>query len=127
MRLSLSASLLSFEAYPPFGRLPTLAMVLGSSIEKPASASSASAASRTERAIGPTTSRRDESGMTPAFGTSPNVGLMPTSPWADAGFWIDPPVSSARPSTQKLAPTAVAVPALEPPGRNSRPAELYVE
>ncbi len=35
-------------------------MVLGSSIEKPASASSASAASRTQRAMGPTTSRRLE-------------------------------------------------------------------
>jgi len=26
------------------------------------------------------------SGITPAFGTSANVGLMPTSAWAEAGF-----------------------------------------
>ena len=62
--------------------------------------------------------------MTPAFGTSAKVGLMPTSPCAEAGFWIEPPVSSARPSTAMLAATAVAVPALLPPGRNSRPAAL---
>ena len=37
---------------------------------------------------------------------------MPTRPCAEAGFWIDPPVSSARPNTARLAPTAVAVPAL---------------
>ena len=83
-----------------------------------------SAASRTQRAIGPTTSRRLDSGSTPVFGTSAKVGLMPTSPWAAAGFWIDPPVSSASPSTAKLAATAVAVPALLPPGRNCRPAAL---
>jgi hypothetical protein len=64
--------------------------------------------------------------MTPAVGTSANVGFIPTSPCADAGFWIDPPVSSARPSTAMLAATAVAVPALLPPGKNPRPAALYV-
>ena len=51
---------------------------------------------------------------------------MPTSPCAEAGFWIEPPVSSARPSTARLAPTAVAVPALLPPGRQSGAAEFRV-
>ena len=55
-----------------------------------------SAASRTQRAMGPTTSRvLPASGITPALGTRAKVGLMPTRPWAEAGFWIDPPVSSA--------------------------------
>ena len=64
--------------------------------------------------------------MTPALGTRAKVGLMPTSPCAEAGFWIEPPVSSARPSTAMLAATAVAVPALLPPGSRSGAAALSV-
>jgi len=37
---------------------------------------------------------------------------------------MEPPVSSAKPSTAMLEATAQAVPALLPPGRNSRPAAL---
>ena len=44
------------------------------------------------------------------------VGLMPTRSCAAAGFCIDPPVSSARPSTTIPEATAAAVPALLPPG-----------
>lgn len=103
------------------------ATVFGSSAVKPAKASKASAASRPQRAIGPTTSRvLPASGMTPAFGTKPKLGLMPTKPRADAGFWIDPPVSSAKPSTAMLAATAVAVPALPPPGSRSGTAAFRV-
>ena len=93
---------------------------------KPASTSRHSAASRTQRAIGPTTSRIDESGTTPALGTSAWVGLMPTNPWAEAGFWIEPPVSSASPSTAIEAATAVAVPDELAPGTRSGAAALMV-
>ena len=58
-------------------------------------------------------------GSTPSSGTSPKVGLKPTSAWAAAGFWIEPPVSVPRPRTAKLAFTAVAVPPLDPPGTRS--------
>ncbi len=51
---------------------------------------------------------------------------MPTRSCAEAGFWIEPPVSSARPSTAMLAPTAVAVPALLPPGTRSGSTTLSV-
>src|SRR3954470_16286691 len=69
------------------------------------------AASCTVLACTPTTSRVLLAiGATPLFGTSANVGLMLTSDCAAAGFWMDPPVSSARPMTAKLAATAVAVP-----------------
>jgi hypothetical protein len=58
------------------------------------------AASATVIATGPTTSRvLLASGMTPELGTSAKVGLMPTRPCAAAGFWMEPPVSSAKPMT----------------------------
>ena len=44
------------------------------------------------------------------------LGLMPTRACAEAGFWIEPPVSSASPSTAMPDATAVAVPALLAPG-----------
>ena len=40
---------------------------------------------------------------------------MPTRLCAAAGFWIEPPVSSATPHVAKPAATAVAVPALLAP------------
>ena len=44
---------------------------------------------------------------------------MPTRSWADAGFWIEPPVSSASPMTTMPVATAAADPALLPPGAAS--------
>ena len=58
--------------------------------------------------------------MRPAFGTKTVVGLIPTIAYADSGFWIEPPISSIRPSVTMLAVTAQAVPALLPPEKNSR-------
>ena len=93
---------------------------------KPASTSRHKAASRTQRAIGPTTSRIEDSGTTPALGTRAWVGLMPTNPCAEAGFWIEPPVSSAKPNTAIEVATAVAVPAELAPGTRSGMAALIV-
>ncbi len=42
--------------------------------------------------------------------------MIPTKPWEEVGFWIEPAVSSARPSAAKPDETAVAVPALLAPG-----------
>src|SRR6267142_2174070 len=91
--------------------------VLGSDGSKPAIAVSILAASSTVFPCGPNTSRVDpDSGTPPVVGTRPNVVFTPTSPLAPAGFWIDPPVSSAVPSVAKLALTLTAVPLLLPPG-----------
>ena len=73
---------------------------------KPASASSVSAASRTERAIGPTTSRRLDSGRTPTFGTSPKVGLKPTTFRQDEVL-----VTAFSPGGTSLASDADLIPA----------------
>src|SRR5690606_14498659 len=56
----------------------------------------------------------------------PKVGLMPTSACAPAGFWIEPPVSSAMPAATKLAAVAVAEPLLLAPGASVKPYALYV-
>ena len=61
----------------------------------------------------------DDSGKTPVLGTRAWVGLMPTRAWAAAGFWMEPPVSSAMPSTAMPEATAVALPADEAPGARS--------
>src|SRR3954469_3978175 len=85
------------------------------------------AASRTLLALVPKTSRVEPlSGTPPLVGTRPNVVLMPTSACAPAGFWMEPPVSSAVPMVAKLAEVAVAVPLLLPPGARSWTTALYV-
>src|SRR3954452_19319369 len=85
------------------------------------------AASRTFFACGPKTSRVDpDSGTPPVVGTRPKVVFTPTSPFAPAGFWIDPPVSSAVPSVAKLPLTAMPVPLLLPPGAWARLYAAYV-
>ena len=47
---------------------------------------------------------------------SPNVGFSPTTPHADAGMRIDPPVSVPIDAHPMPAATAAAEPPLEPPG-----------
>src|SRR3954469_17959987 len=74
-----------------------------------------SAASRTLRAIGPTWSLDHDSGITPRSGTSPYVGMKPTSPHSDAGSRIEPAVSLASAAKHIPAPTAAAEPDDDPP------------
>ena len=57
--------------------------------------------------------------MIPARLTSPTVGLMPTTPLADAGQTIEPSVSVPTATAPKLADTAAAEPELEPQGLRS--------
>ena len=78
-------------------------------------ASSSSAASSAERAIGPTWSSVVESGTTPVRGTRPKVGLRPVTPQAAEGIRIDPPVSVPTASGHSPAASAAALPPLEPP------------
>ena len=47
----------------------------------------------TDRAIGPTVSKLGASGKTPSAGTSPHVGLKPTTPQHAAGSRIEPALS----------------------------------
>jgi hypothetical protein len=72
--------------------------------------------SSTERAIGPAWSNVGASGKTPSVGTSPNVGLKPTTPQQAAGMRIEPPLSVPRAASQSPAARAAADPPLEPPG-----------
>ncbi len=57
---------------------------------------------------------------------SAKLGLTLTRLCAAPGFWIEPPVSSARPTTAKLAETAVAVPLELAPGQIERSTALKV-
>src|SRR5215212_8221661 len=67
--------------------------------------------SSTVRAIGPSVSRDQDRGKTPALSRCPNAGLNPVTPQAAAGMRMLPPVS--EPSAPRHAPTATA--AAEPP------------
>src|SRR3954466_6105876 len=77
---------------------------------------SASAASATVRACGPTVSCVCEIGTTPARLVSPTVGLMPTTPFALAGHTMLPSVSVPNATAAKFAVAAAPDPALEPHG-----------
>src|SRR5262249_2493067 len=77
------------------------------------------AASVTVRAIGPAVSWLWPIGTIPDRLTSPNVGLLPTIPLADAGHTIDPSVSVPIATTQRLEATATPDPELEPQGLRS--------
>src|SRR5690606_1289698 len=87
-----------------------------SSPSGPAMTSRISAASATKRDIGPWVSRYGQVGNVPVRGTTPNVGLKPTTPVNCAGILLEPPSSVPRPAntTAQAAPTED--PALEPPG-----------
>ena len=82
-------------------------------------APSSSAASRTERAIGPAVSCVSEIGTMPARLTRPTVGLMPTMPFAVDGQTMEPSVSVPMAAAARLAETAAPEPELEPHGLRS--------
>src|SRR6476660_4055382 len=65
----------------------------------------------TSRASGPAWSNDGASGKTPSIGTTPKLGLNPTTPQQAAGILIEPPVSV--PSAPSASPSASA--AAEPP------------
>src|SRR6478752_8512587 len=58
-------------------------------------------------------------GMIPARLTRPTVGLIPTTPLAEAGHTMEPSVSVPTATAPKLAETAAAEPELEPHGFRS--------
>src|SRR5436190_14845385 len=74
------------------------------------------AASSTVRVIGPTWSKRYDMGNTPALLTRPYVGFNPTTPQADAGMRMLPPVSVPMAPSASPAATAAPEPPLDPPG-----------
>ena len=74
------------------------------------------AQSSTVRAIGPTVSKLGASGNTPSAGTSPCVGLKPTTPQQAAGSRIDPALSVPSATSQRPAARAAPFPPLDPPG-----------
>src|ERR1700722_1478786 len=77
---------------------------------------SATAASATVRASGPTVSWVCEMGTTPARLVSPTVGLIPTTPLALEGQTILPSVSLPKAKTAKFADEAAPEPELDPHG-----------
>jgi hypothetical protein len=58
-------------------------------------------------------------GMMPERLTNPTVGLIPTTPFTEAGQLMDPFVSVPIATAQKLADTAAAEPELDPQGLRS--------
>src|SRR5512133_2714808 len=66
-------------------------------------------------AIGPAWSKVGASGKTPSSGTSPKVGLKPTTAQQAAGMRIDPPDSVPSAASAKPAASAAAEPPLDPP------------
>src|SRR6266568_1942180 len=82
----------------------------------PASAPSSTAASATDRVIGPAVSWTGEIGTMPVRLTRPRVGFTPTIPQALAGLMIEPSVSDPTASGTSPAATATAEPELEPDG-----------
>src|SRR5215469_6659771 len=70
----------------------------------------------TSRARGPTQSRVERSGCTPARLTRPYVGFRPTTPQHAAGRRIEPPVSLPSAKSTSRAATATADPLEDPPG-----------
>jgi hypothetical protein len=77
------------------------------------------AASVTVRQIGPAVSWLCAMGIIPDRLTNPSVGLMPTTPFADAGHTIEPSVSEPTVTAQRFAATAAPDPELDPHGLRS--------
>ena len=75
-----------------------------------------SAASATERVIGPPWSSDGASGMTPSSGTVPCAPLSPTTPQNADGRRIEPTVCVPIATGTWRAATAAAEPDDEPPG-----------
>jgi hypothetical protein len=69
----------------------------------------------TSRPIGPAWSKVGASGKQPSSGTSPWLGLKPTTPQQAAGILIEPPESDPSAASARPAASAAAEPALEPP------------
>src|SRR5512144_1094954 len=65
-------------------------------------------------------------GMMPDRLTRPNVGLMPTSPFADDGHTIEPSVSVPTPTAARFAEIDAPVPELEPHGLRSSTYGFFV-
>jgi hypothetical protein len=74
------------------------------------------AASRIVLHIGPAVSCECEIGIILLRLTSPTVGLIPASPFAEDGHTIDPSVSVPIPTTAKFAEMPAPVPELDPHG-----------
>ena len=75
---------------------------------------SISPVSSTQRQIGPTLSKDQQSAMHPLLLTRPNVGLRPVVPHRSLGEVIEPKVSVPIAKLHKPAAVAEADPALEP-------------
>ena len=65
--------------------------------------------------MGPTWSKLGASGKQPSIGTSPYVGLKPTTPQHAAGIRIEPPESLPSAASTSPAASAAAQPPLDPP------------
>src|SRR6201993_1474131 len=74
------------------------------------------AASATVRQIGPAVSWLCAIGIIPDRLTSPSVGLIPTTPFADEGHTIKPSVSDPTVTAQRFAATATPDPKHVPKG-----------
>ena len=92
----------------------------------PVSTASSSAASATDRLIGPAVSWAAEIGTMPAPGTVPSVGFMPTTPLTAAGEMIEPSVSVPTASGASPAATAAPDPDDDPLGLRPRSCGLRV-
>jgi hypothetical protein len=77
------------------------------------------AASRIVRHIGPAVSWVCEIGIILLRLTSPIVGLIPASPFAEDGHTIDPSVSVPTPIAARFAEIPAPVPELDPHGFRS--------
>src|ERR1043166_1262341 len=77
-------------------------------------------ASSTERVIGPSLSRDQQSVIAPVRATRPKVGRRPVTPQRIAGLTIEPPVSLPTEKATRAAAVAAPGPALDPDAPSSR-------
>src|SRR3954453_19418145 len=94
--------------------------VSGSRGSAPAIAPSTTAASVTERVIGPGTSKSGASGRIPNRLTRPSVVFTPTMPFAFEGLRIEPEVSGPIAAPGNAIEDATPEPALEPDDENAK-------
>ena len=94
--------------------------------DSPARASRSSAASRTERVIGPGASWLPLIGTMPPVGRRPTVGLSPTQPLRELGHVIEPSVSVPIARGARPPATAAPDPDEEPPALRSSAQGLLV-
>ena len=85
-------------------------------MRRPRSTPSTSAASATERVIGPPWSSDGASGTTPSSGTAPCAPFSPTTPQNADGRRIEPTVCVPIAAGTWRAATAAAEPDDDPPG-----------